>query len=408
MRWVIGMLLALTGFAANAQEIVLRHALEGKALDALATLVVRFNDAQETRAKVVLQDAQGLEDRRRLPTMALLDTDDSMHFFDTRPRFRPLHQVMAESGEKFDRRRFYPQIAGAVDDSSGRLQALPLGFSVPVLMWNKTAFGKAGLDPDTAPATWLQVQHSAGALFDSGVRCPLTSSRFSRIHLENVSAQHNEPIIVRPNRIALNSLTGVKHLALLSSWHKSSYFRYYGPRLEGDAHFLSGECAMLTGESGLYIKASRGNFPIGIASLPYYDDIYGAAPRNVLPDGAGLWLLAGKKKDEYRLAARFIVFLMRPQNQRDWVSASGYLPMTVDAVTALRESGVPRPLLEAVERRLSMPGITARPKAGSVLDLMRDALNEEVEFVWRNEKPAKEALDTAMRRVNGAAAVRRR
>ena len=82
--------------------------------------------------------------------------------------------------------------------------------------------------------------------------------------------------------------------------------------------------------------------------------------------------------------------------------------MTVDAVTALRESGVPRPLLEAVERRLSMPGITARPKAGSVLDLMRDALNEEVEFVWRNEKPAKEALDTAMRRVNGAAAVRRR
>ena len=403
MRWIIGTLLALTGFVANAQEVTLRHGLEGKAFDALATLVVRFNGAQKGNAKVVLQSVQGLDDRRRLPAMALLDTDDSMRFFDTRPRFNPLYQAMAESGEKLDQHRFYPQIADAVDDSSGRIQALPLGLSVPVLLWNKAAFRKAGLDPDTAPLTWLQVQNAAGALFDSGVGCPLTSSRFAWIHLENVSAQHNEPIIVRPNRIALNALMDVKHLALLSSWYKSSYFRYYGPRLEGDAHFLSGECAMLTGESSLYAETAHGKFPVGIASLPYYDDVYGAAPRNVLPDGAGLWLLAGKKKDEYRVAARFVSFLMQPQNQRDWVKGSGYLPMTGDAVSALRESGAPASLLEAVENRLSMTGITARPKTGSALNLMRDALDEEIEFVWRNEKPAKEALDTAMRRVNGAA-----
>lgn len=397
------MLLALAGFSANAQEVTLRHSLAGKALDALATLVIKFNATQNSKAKVVLQSAQGLDDRRRLPAMALLDTADSMRFFDTRPRFKPLYQAMAESGEMLDRRRFYPQIVDAVDDSSGSIQALPLGLSVPVLLWNKAAFRKAGLDPDTAPVTWLQVQNAAGALFDSGVGCPLTSSRFVWIHLENVSAQHNEPIVVRPNRIMLNSLMDVKHLALLSSWYKSSYFRYYGPRLEGDAHFLSGQCAMLTGESSLYAATARGKFPVGIAPLPYYDDVYGAAPRNVLPDGAGLWLLAGKKKDEYRVAARFVSFLMQPQNQRDWVKGSGSLPMTVDAVSAFRESGAPPSLLEAVENRLSMTGITARPKNGSALNLMRDALEQEIELVWRNEKPVKEALDTAMRRANGAA-----
>ena len=409
MRWIIGMLLGLTGFVASAQEVTLRHGLEGKALDALATVVGRFNDTQKGKASVVLQGVQGLGDRRRLPTMALLDTDDSMRFFDARPRFKPLYQAMAESGEKLDRSYFYPQIADAVDDSSGRIQALPLGLSVPVLLWNKAAFRKAGLDPDLAPTTWPQVQNAAGALFDSGVRCPLTSSRFAWIHLENLSAQHNQPIVVRPNRIALNGSMDVKHLALLSSWYKSSYFRYYGPRQEGDAHFLSGECAMLTGESSLYAQAARSNFPVGIASLPYYDDAYGATPRNVLPDGAGLWLLAGRKKDEYRVAARFVSFLMQPGNQRDWVKGSGYLPMTGEAVTALKQSGIPSPLLEAVEHRLSMPEKTARPKVGAARNLMHDALDTEIEFVWRDQKSVKEVLDTAMRRVNGApsAAARR-
>jgi predicted HAD superfamily phosphohydrolase YqeG len=35
-----------------------------------------------------------------------------------------------------------------------------------------------------------------------------------------------------------------------------------------------------------------------------------------------------------------------------------------------------------------------------VLDRVRDVVGEEIEFVWRDEKPAKEALDTAMRRLD--------
>lgn len=398
----MGIILAWAGFAACAQEVVLRHALEGGAQDALSTLVLRFNDAQKGKARVVLQGLQGLDDRRPLPAMALLDTDDSMSFFDTRPRFKSLQQAMTEAGEKLDRRRFYPVIADAVDDAAGRIQALPLGLSLPVLLWNKTAFQKAGLNPESGPATWSRVQDAAGALLDAGYRCPLTSSRFAWVHLENLSAQHNEPIVSRPGHILLNGLMEVKHVALLSSWYKSNYFRYYGPRLEGNAAFLSGECAMLTGESGLYAQAVRGGFPVGIMPLPYYDDVHGVTPHNVLPDGASLWLLTGKKKAEYRVAARFVSFMMQPGNQREWVKHSGYLPMTRDAFAAIKESEMPVTLQNEIERRLTISKVTARPKVGGLLDLMRDALDEEIEFVWRNEKPAKEALDNAMRRINGA------
>ena len=385
-------------------EVVLRHGLEGRALDALATLTLKFNETRNGKAKVLLQGVVGFardEDKRQLPHMALLHPEDEINFFETLPRFRPLHQVLGDGGVKLDAKRFYPLMADAVDDAGGRLQALPLGLSFPVLFWNKEAFRRAGMDPEKPPKTWWEVQNAAGKLFDAGSACPFTSSRFSWLQVENLSAQHNEPLVQKPARVALNSMVNVKHLALLASWHKSRYFRYYGPRGEGDLHFLNGECGMLTSESSLYAEAVAHRLPVGIAPMPYYDDVYGVTPKTVLPDGAGLWFLAGFKKADYALMADFVSFLMRPENQRDWVRATGYLPMTADAITALKESGGPANLLDAAARRLSDPRL-ARVKTGGALERLRGILNVETEALWRDEKPAKEVLDTAMGKMNGA------
>jgi sn-glycerol 3-phosphate transport system substrate-binding protein len=127
LLWILlGSAIALS---ASAQEISLRHDLDGKVLDALATLVLRFNDELKGKGKIVsCRMSRGLENKALLPHLALLDPDDSMDFFATRPRFRPLHEVMREAGQKLDAGQFYPQIADAVDDASGRIQALPLGW----------------------------------------------------------------------------------------------------------------------------------------------------------------------------------------------------------------------------------------------------------------------------------------
>src|SRR5512143_4302761 len=85
---------------AVAQEVVLRHALSGRALDALSTLVLRFNDEQKGKGRVTLEELAGVADRQRLPQMALLDADDARQFFDTRPRFKPLTEVMKEGGQR--------------------------------------------------------------------------------------------------------------------------------------------------------------------------------------------------------------------------------------------------------------------------------------------------------------------
>jgi sn-glycerol 3-phosphate transport system substrate-binding protein len=391
------------------QEIYLRHSLSGTPLDVLATLALQFND-HEAKLKagggrIILEDVQGIGsgDRARLPHLALFDQDDAMSMFDTRPRFRQLHQVMATGRERFDARMFYPQMIDAVDDVSGKMQALPLALSLPVLFFNKAAFAKAGLNVDAPPKTWWELQEAAGALREAGFKCPLTSSRFAWVHLENVAAQQGEPQVVKNGKLdqlALNNMVNVKHLALLASWQKSLYFIYSGPGREGDDRFASGECAMLTGESSLYAGLAKiPDFPLGIAALPHYDDVYVVKETSVLPDGAALWVLAADKKPEQQVIARFITFLLKPEIQREWVRATGFLPMSPAAVQALRESGANPVLLDRAERRLSMnKRDSARTRSGFGKSRIRAILNEEVEFVWGNQKPAKEALDTAVRR----------
>ncbi|MDA8257882.1 MAG: extracellular solute-binding protein [Betaproteobacteria bacterium] len=395
-------------FPVFAQDISLRHDLDGKALDTLATLVLRFNDGLKGKGRVVLQDARGLENRHVLPHLALLDPDDSMAFFGTRPRFRSLHEVMRQGGEKLDTAQFYSQVVDAADDASGRMQALPMALALPVLFTNRTAMSKAGLDPDLPIKTWMDLQKVAGEIYDHGGKCPLTTVRFAWIHSENISMQAGEPLVAKrgnAEQVLANGMVNVKHLALLASWQKSRYFHYSGPGREGNKRFLSGECAMLTGESSLYADAKRAGLDFGISALPHYDDVYAPRPDDVLPDGAGLWVLAGHKKDEYKLVASFMSFLLRPEVQKEWVQATSYLPMTPGAMAALRDSGVPPHLLDTVQKRLSAPhkGST-RPRHGPLRDRLHEFIGEEVNFVWTSGRAAKEALDNAVRRVNAAIA----
>lgn len=405
---MIGFWTSMVAGGAAAQEVTLRHALNGKAQDVLSTLVVRFNDELKGKGRVTLQDARSVEDRKHLPLLALLDTDDNIEFFATQPRFLPLHQVMREGGGKIDNEGFYPQILDAVDDASGRLQALPLGLSLPVLFINRSTLTQARLDPEQRPHTWLEVQNLAGALYDKGVACPLTSSRFAWVHVENVSSQHGEPMQARSGRgekVIANNLANVKHLALLASWQKSRYFHYSGPGAGGDKRFLSGECAMLTGESSLYAAARTAGLNFTIAPLPYYDDVYGVRPQDVLPDGAALWALAGHTKSEYRLATRFIEYLLRPEIQKEWVAATSYLPMTPAALVALRGSGIPDALLDAADKRLSASSKGSnRTRPGLLRGRLREFLGEEVAFVWNSGRAAKQALDTATTRANAPVA----
>jgi hypothetical protein len=88
------------------------------------------------------------------------------------------------------------------------------------------------------------------------------------------------------------------------------------------------------------------------------------------------------------------------------VGASHRLPADdAGAVNGLRDSGIPQQLLDAAQKRLSVSrkGST-RVKHGPIRDRLREFIGEEVALVWTTDRPAKEALDNAVRRVNAAIA----
>lgn len=391
-------------------EVSLRHALDGAAAETLINLVMRFNAQQKGRALIRLErrvegaeTAQGQDGP--LPQMALLDPADSMSFFGTRPRMRMLDDVMRDSGSPLAASSLLPQLADTVDDANGRLQALPLAMSLPVLYINRPMLAKAGLSPNWPLKTWRAVQGAAGQLSENGVRCPLTSSHFAWIHLENLASQSGEPMLVRNaqfERLLINGQIPIKHLALLASWQKSSYFTYSGAGREGDLRFLDGECAMLTGASALYPEMIRRRMDVAVMPLPYYDDVYGTKAGDTLPDGDSLWVLAGTSRPQEEVISRFVRFLLETATQREWVAKSGFLPMTTAGLEAMREANIFSPaMLVTVRRRLTAPkSHAARLKSSAARERYRKVFGEELAPVWTTDRAPKEALDLTVHRLN--------
>ncbi|MBI2306704.1 MAG: extracellular solute-binding protein [Rhodocyclales bacterium] len=387
----------LAGAASAVTEVDFYHQLDSARAAKLAQLVDHFNgQSKDYRIRLVQQSSEGA------PAVLNLATPENvLDFAAGKANFRPLHKVMSEAKEKFDGKQFAPELRVRVADAKGNLIALPLAMSTPVLYYNKTAFRKAGLDPNKPPKTWWEVQDAAGKLFDAGMRCPYTSSWPAWVHIDNTTALNGGDISGPKGVLAFNGLVQVKHIALLASWHKSFYFKYFGRRDEADRHFAAGECGMLT--SGSSVAATLRESPaldVGVAPLPYYDDVYGA-PKHALADGASLWIGEGKKAAEYKAAAKFVSYLVTPEMQVEVTKMGGYLPMTsvARAVVDSKLLGDDLAGLKVAYAQLKQEGAT-HPLRVSQIEPVRIIVEEELEAVWAGRKPAKEALDTAVLRGN--------
>ena len=80
----------------------------------------------------------------------------------------PVGQVMKDAGQKFDPAAYIPAVAGYYTAANGQMLSFPFNSSTTVFYYNKDAFKAAGLNPDTPPATWIEVAQAAAKLKASG------------------------------------------------------------------------------------------------------------------------------------------------------------------------------------------------------------------------------------------------
>jgi sn-glycerol 3-phosphate transport system substrate-binding protein len=361
----------------------------------LAAVIERYQ--QETGNAIRLVR---LERGEKPATLNLLGRYEMSDVIGHPKNFVPLHSMMSRAGQPM-KLSLSEVLKKNVTDARGRVLALPVMYSTPVLFYNKNAFRKAGLDPEVPPKTWFEMQGQLDKLQSAGYDCPYTSSWPVWVHIDNVSAVSGVPATDAKGGLKFNGLPQVKHVAMMATWSKARYFRQYGHGNEASQQFRDGNCAMITTDSREHadFQDARG-VELGVAPMPFHDDVYGGR-RPALADGPSLWVGAGKPAAEYKSAARFISFLLSPEIQIELVRNHGGLPLTEAArlasLSRLLQDG--KQALDAAHASLQGKAEPSGLRVSSV-NGTRLIADQELDAVWADLKPAKAALDTAVARGN--------
>ncbi len=322
----------------------------------------------------------------------------------------PVGKVMKDSGFKFDPSVYIPAVAGYYTAPSGEMLSFPFNSSTTVFYINRDAFKAAGVDVSRPPATWPEVALAAAKLKASGHKCPFTTAWQGWTQMESFSTWHNVELATKRNglagldaRLVANSPLHVRHIENLANMAKQGLFIYKGRGNVPEASFISGECAMITTSSGFYGNVRKNaKFDFALATLPYYPDVPGA-PQNTVIGGASLWVLAGKKPEEYKGIATFFNFLSNPEVQSASHKRTGYLPITTAAYQLTEKSGFYKenPGTDTAVNQM-IRKVTDKSRGirlGNYVQI-RTIEDEELEQVWSGKKSAKEALDSVVKRGN--------
>jgi len=397
-------------------ELQVWHTLNPQQSAEFESLVQRFNAQQhgftvkvtaKPSVEALIEDGTAAVRARRAPHLVELPDNRSPEFIARQGAILPMYQLLAKYPIK-DLRWFLPQITGGMSDAKGRLLALPWMADIPIYLYNRDLYRRAGLDPDAPPRTWRDMQAHLLALLQSGVNCPYATSWQTWVHVENLAAMHNTAYATRNNgldgpngaKLLANDLLHVRHLALMMSWVRSHLFPVRSDRDEADASFASGECAVLTsGGSALSLVQGKASFSYGVAPLPYYEE-EAQRPSTPFVGGSAFWALGGHSTAEQKALATFIAYLATPVVAAEWHQKTGFLPLTEAAYRASEVSFYKSlPGAEAVVRAMANP--PAKFTRGFRLnnyDRVSAIIDSELNAVWNGIKPPKQGLDDAVAR----------
>jgi sn-glycerol 3-phosphate transport system substrate-binding protein len=403
---ISSLVMGLWATTASAQiELQWWHAMTGGNNDVVVKLANDFNAAQKDY-KVVPSYKGSYADTMNAGIAAFRagGAPHIMQVFEVgtatmmgaKGAIKPVHLMMKEAGEPFDQSAYLPTITGYYSTSKGDMLSFPFNSSSAIMWYNKDSFKKAGLDPAVPPKTWPEVFDAAAKLKAAGnPTCGFSTAWVTWLLLEQFSAWHNLPLATKANgldgfdtELKFNAEPQVRLLTKLVELQKDKTYDYSGRTNTGEGRFTSGECPI---------------FMWGAAPLPFYPDIAGA-PQNSIIGGATLWVMTGKKPEEYKGVAKFFTFLSDTDRQAALHQESGYLPITKAAYEKTKASGFYE---KNPGRETPLIQLTGKPptensrglRLGNMVQ-MRDMWAEEIESALAGKKTAKQALDDAVARGN--------
>jgi sn-glycerol 3-phosphate transport system substrate-binding protein len=416
--------LALTSAAAAQTEIQWWHAMGGELGVATEAVATAFNETQSDF--VVVPTYRGSYTETLTGAIAAFRAGEQPNIVQVfevgtgtmmaaEGAIVPVYELMARTGAAFDPAAFLPAVVGYYTDPEGNMLSMPFNSSTPILYYNKNVFEAAGLDPETPPMTWAEVESFSRQIMESGAApCGFTTGWVSWVQLENFSAWHNQQIGTLQNgfggletEMTVNGPVQVRHWENLARWEDEGLFRYGGPGGGADAPpaFYAQECAiyMNSSASRAGVIANTPDFEVGYGMLPYYDDVEGA-PQNSIIGGATLWVLSGGTPEEEAGVAAFFEYLASPEVQAAWHQETGYLPITQAAYELSIEQGYyaanPGADVSILQMTLNEPTDNSRGLRFGNYVQIRTVIDEEFQRLLAGNVDAQGALDAVVSRGN--------
>ncbi len=411
--------LALATPAYAVTEIQWWHAMTGPNNDVVVKLANDFN-ASQSDYKIVPTFKGGYADTLNAGIAAFRagNAPGIMQVFEVGTAtmmsatgaIKPVYQLMKDANEPFDPKAYLPAITGYYSTAKGDMLSFPFNSSSMVMWVNLDALKKANIAE--IPKTWPQVFEDAKKLKAAGyTTCGLSNAWATCAHIEQFSAWHNVAIGTKANGLdgfdtvlKFNSPLHIKHLQNLIDLQKDKTYDYSGRANASESRFGSGECPIFLTSSGYYATAKgTAKFAFTSAPMPYYPDVAGA-PQNSIIGGASLWVMGGKKPEEYKGVAKFFAFLSDTNRQAKLHQESGYLPITRAAYEKTKADGFyeKNPVLETPLKELTNKEPTENSRGlrfGNMVQ-MRDIWAEQIEAALAGQKTAQQALDEAVAKGN--------
>ena len=415
---------ALSPVWANAQTTVdWWHAMGGELGELLEGVAEAFNESQDQYH--VRPSYRGTYTETMTGAIAAFRAGEQPHILQVfevgtgtmmaaEGAIYPIYQLMADNDVEFDPDAYLDTVVSYYTDPNGNMLSFPFNSSTPIMYYNKDIFEAAGLDPDSPPTTWAEMEAASIQILESGAApCGFTTSWPSWVMLENFSAWHNIPLGTQANgfegfdtEFVFNNELVARHWDNLHAWQEAGAFRWGGPGPGPDAFpaFYAEECAMVFGSSASRAGVlANSDFEVGYGFQPYYDDVEGA-PQNSIIGGATLWVLTGHTDEEYAAVAAFFEYLSQPEVQAQWHQDTGYLPITQASFDLTAEQGYydENPGADTSIRQMTLNPPTENSSGlrfGNFVQV-RDVISEEMEAVMSGSKTGQEAADDAVTRGN--------
>jgi sn-glycerol 3-phosphate transport system substrate-binding protein len=406
-------------------QITLWHAMSTANRDTLERMVTEFN---ASHPKVQVQAVyQGTYDENLSKYFTALkggDLPDIVQIEDTGT------QRMIDSGSvvraqdcidatHYDLSDFVDRVI-AFYSVNGKLWPYPFNVSNPVLYYNKTAFAKAGLDPEKPPATLAEVRQDAQKIVDAGAARHGIAVEESPWYFEQWLAKAGQPYVdndngrsARATSVLFDSDSGRALFEWLGSMVSSGLEVNVGRNSSGADAFLtigSGDSAMAIGTSAglrsVFGVLESGQFPdvsVGVGPMPGLTEPDAAG---ISVGGASLFLVNKSSPVEQEAARIFVEWLNEPPQQGEWHIGSGYIPTRKSAAS---EPDVQKLWAESPQFRVAWDqlraGQTVVASSGSVVGAykeVRDAVVKGMEEMWLQGKDPDAALADAAKQADDA------